>query len=436
MKKPFSLDWDNIERDVDRLAAVKDILDKLEKNPSPSDLELMANYILYGKDENGLNAVQRGEIIAGNTRYNSYRRKDDKLLSLDAMLENPMTNQQELKPSNQRDVYRHIKPSIKRPKYDKKTGELIDIGDGDIPGMQELWDCIDEMEHWIAVLEGKVPPREDDLLFDNSYRLYQLKHSLIDIRRHQYYLRDAYKPTLHFLDIDHPKHQYIDWTCDSYYWMTIDEWHRKVDGALVHTISKNLDDYETRTRDGTIEVKWMVREHTFDWENFLHVRELMGHYSNLYDQMYDKIDTYARTLIFDFERYRAMCHFTELREFLVEEKITGVPYTQILADVQQVFGIKYNENHLCSILANELPKTIALTAKKHRLLLETPKEKCKVCFRCKRLLPRDPVFFARNRSHKDGFCSNCKECEKQKRIEKGEQSTYDRRSKEKTLREM
>ena len=57
MKKPFSLDWDNIERDVDRLAAVKDILDKLEKNPSSSDLELMANYILYGKDENGLNAV-------------------------------------------------------------------------------------------------------------------------------------------------------------------------------------------------------------------------------------------------------------------------------------------------------------------------------------------------------------------------------------------
>ena len=371
MKKPFSLDWDNIERDVDRLAAVKDILDKLDKNPPPSDLELMANYILYGKDENGLNAVQRGEIIAGNTRYNSYRRKDDKLLSLDAMLENPMTNQQELKPSSQRDVYRHIKPSIKRPKYDKKTGELIDIGDGDIPGMQELWECIDEMEHWIAVLEGRLPPNEDDLLFDNSYRLYQLKHSLIDIRRHQYYLRDAYKPTLHFLDVDHPKHQYIDWTCDSYYWMTLDEWHRRVDNALLHTISKNINDYETRINPhtGETEVKWMVREHTFDWENYLHVRALMGHYSNLYDQMRDKIDTYARTLLFDFDRYREMAHFTDLREFLVEEKISGIPYTQILQDVQTTFDIKYNENHLCSILANEIPKQIALAAKKHRILL-------------------------------------------------------------------
>ena len=249
------------EKNIELQEQLMDLQDELDKTPPPSDLGLMANYILYGKDENGLNAVQRGEIIAGNTRYNSYRRKDDKLLSLDAMLENPMTNQQELKPTNQRDVYRHIKPSIKRPKYDKKTGALIDIGDGYIPGMQELWDCIDEMEHWIAVLEGRLPPNEDDLLFDNSYRLYQLKHSLIDIRRHQYYLRDAYKPTLHFLDVDHPKHQYIDWTCDSYYWMTLDEWHRRVDKSLLHTISKNLNDYETRVNPhtGETEVKWMVR---------------------------------------------------------------------------------------------------------------------------------------------------------------------------------
>jgi len=56
MKKPYSLDYD-IERDVDRTAAVIDILDKLEKNPSPNELEQMADYILYGKDEDGLNAV-------------------------------------------------------------------------------------------------------------------------------------------------------------------------------------------------------------------------------------------------------------------------------------------------------------------------------------------------------------------------------------------
>ena len=56
MQKEYSLDY-NIIRDVDRLAAICDILDKLDTDPSPNDLEQMGSYILYGKDENGLNAA-------------------------------------------------------------------------------------------------------------------------------------------------------------------------------------------------------------------------------------------------------------------------------------------------------------------------------------------------------------------------------------------
>lgn len=52
MKKKYSLDF-SIERDADRLRAVEEILDGLDTDPTPSELEQMANYILYGKDENG-----------------------------------------------------------------------------------------------------------------------------------------------------------------------------------------------------------------------------------------------------------------------------------------------------------------------------------------------------------------------------------------------
>ena len=48
-KKEYSLDY-NIERDTDRLAAVQEILDNLERQPTASDLEMMASYFLYGKD--------------------------------------------------------------------------------------------------------------------------------------------------------------------------------------------------------------------------------------------------------------------------------------------------------------------------------------------------------------------------------------------------
>lgn len=52
MKKKYSLDF-SIVRDIDRLHAVEDILDKMNTNPSATELEQMASYILYGKDDNG-----------------------------------------------------------------------------------------------------------------------------------------------------------------------------------------------------------------------------------------------------------------------------------------------------------------------------------------------------------------------------------------------
>jgi len=66
--------------------------------------------------------------------------------------------------------------------------------------------------------------------------------------------------------------------------MPLDKWQERVDNALLHSISKNLDDYETRVDNaGNIEVKWVVRRHTFDWENPLHVRALINYYDALYD---------------------------------------------------------------------------------------------------------------------------------------------------------
>ena len=437
MKKPYSLDY-SIERDVDRVTAVHDILDKLTSDPSPTELEQMGSYILYGKDENGENAVQRGEVTNGNTRYNSFRRKDDKNVSLDEIIDNPLSDQQHLQPAKTRDPYVKKRPTIVRPKYDKKTGALIDPGDSDIPGMTDLWDSIDRLEHWIHAVEGKVAPNENDILFDSSYRLYLLKHQLIDLRRHQYYLKDSYKPTIHFLITDHPKTQFIDWTSDSFYWISYQEWQRRTSNALLHTISRNLDDYETRTNPYThaLEVKWVVRRHTFNWEDPVHVRALINNYDILYDYVYDKLDTYSRTLIFDFERYRDMAKLSEVRSFLLDEKLARVPYEQILLDLQKKYGLSYNENHLSTILSKEIPQRIADAAYRYRLILDTPDSQKKQCYHCGALLPRTTLFFARNRSRKDGFASSCKECERLMRIARGGQGEYDKRTKESTLHTM
>ena len=131
------------------------------------------------------------------------------------------------------------------------------------------------------MLSGKIPPEEGFLMFEDDYRLYRLKHNLIDMKRTQYYLKDTYKPQLHFLALDHPKPQFYEWDGESAYWIPYEEWEERVNHSYTHTVSKRLEDYETRGEGVNLEVRWIVCRHNFDWENYKHVYALMNHYKPL-----------------------------------------------------------------------------------------------------------------------------------------------------------
>ena len=438
MKKKYSLDY-NIERDIDRLKAVNEILDTLDNIPSNTELEQMGSYILYGKDENGLNAVQRKETTDSAKRYGTFNREADKQMrSLDAILDNPLADQQSLKPVEERYIYLKKHSTIKKPKYDKKTGELIDAGDSDIPGMQELWDCIKRLEHVLAIGEGKIPPDEDTEIITDPYKLYKLRHQIADMRLHQYYLKDAYKPTIKFLAVRPPQPQTYNWNDDSYYWTSYENWYNKVNNSWRTTLSRDINDYETRENPYThqLEVKWVVRQHHFEWENPWHIRHLITYYSDIAMQLFENLYADGRTLIKDFDRYQDMANLSPVRQYILTRAIDRASYTEISNELQENFGLKYNENHIGQILHKEIPEKIAAAATKYRLQLDTPIEKKKKCFRCGRYLPRHPLFFGTNRGRKDGLASNCKECEKKRRIERGGQSFHDKRSKDASMPEM
>lgn len=432
MRKKYSLDF-SIVRDSDRMRAVQDILDSLPTDPSPTELEQMASYILYGKDENGQNAIQRNECTDKEKRYKSYKTKDDKVQSLDEIMEAPGFDEQQLRSAYKRDSYTVPKPCINRPKYDKKTGEMVDPGDSNVPGMIEQWEIIDRWQHMLDVAQGKVPPQEGDTLVSDPYRIYQLKHNLIDIRKHQYYLKDSAKPTLHFQNLDHPKPQFYDWSGDAFYWVSREQWQDKVDHSYTSRISKNLKDYETRGEGDNLEIKWIVCEHTFDWENPKHVRALLNHYCTLYDALKDKLNTYGRTLLWDFDRYVSLCGFSELRLFLIELRKQGMAYEDILDEMRAKYAMEYSPNYLVSIVSTEVPNKIAKMARILRLENETPISERKRCIHCGQLLPKDALFFSRNNAHKDGLSNTCKECDRQNRIQRGVISGGDLRKKDPTL---
>ena len=436
MRKKYSLDF-SIERDIDRLHAVEDILDTLNTDPSATELEQMASYILYGKDEQGKNSIQRNETIDKDKRYKSYKTKDDKVQSLDEMMEVPGFDEQQLRSAYKRDSYTVPKPCIRKPKYDKHTGEMVDPGDSDVPGMWEQWEIIDRWQRMLDVAQGKVAPDENDTIVSDPYRIYQLKHNLIDIRKHQYYLKDSAKPTLHFQNLDHPKPQFYDWSGDAFYWISRADWQNRVDHSYTSRVSKNLADYETRGEGDQLEVKWVVCQHTFDWENPRHIRALLNHYCTLYDALKDKLDTYGRTLLWDFDRYVEICGFSELRKFLISLRKQGMAYEDILDEMRAKYAMEYSPNYLVSIVNTEVPNKIAKVAKMLRLEQETPAEGRKECTHCGRSLPADPLFFSRNNAHKDGLSNTCKECDRESRIKRGVvNSGGDLRKKDPTLHQM
>lgn len=430
MRKKYSLDF-SIVRDTDRLKAVEEILDTLPTNPSNTELEQMASYILYGKDENGLNSIQRNETTDdGQKRYNTFKRASEKVISLDELLDNPFFNQDEIKSPHKRSPYKKPVRTIHRPKYDKNTGELIDIGDADIPGMVQLWDSIDRLDKWIMQIEGKLPSDEHTLMFDDSYRLYRLKHTLVDLRKTQYDLLDSYKPMLHFQNLDHPKAQFYHFDSDSFYWVSREQWQYKVDHAYTSLVSKDIKDYEVRINDkGEEEVKWVVCQHKFDWENPKHIAAFISYYSDLKLQLWEKLDTYGRTLFWDFDRYRKLMKLSPLKERMLELRLQRTPYEDIIDCIAAEFGLVFHANHLTTVFQNELPRKMAFVAAKSRLEVETPQEEKVQCARCLQYLPASPFFFSRNNARKNGFARYCKECERDIRVEKGVVAEHDKREK-------
>ena len=77
-------------------------------------LERTANYILFGKDPNLLtNGVQRRQLLRPSSRYQTYAAQ--KTESLDALLDNPLTDQLHLRPFGEKNIYLKKKRQIERP---------------------------------------------------------------------------------------------------------------------------------------------------------------------------------------------------------------------------------------------------------------------------------------------------------------------------------
>lgn len=417
MKKSYTLDY-SIETEADRLQAVRKILDELEVTSTPSDLEQLASYILYGKDENGnKNPVARAAI---KRHPETYTRSENKVTSLDAAMATGVIGETNFGSPYVRSPY--VKPV-----------RAIQPSDSAIPGMTDLWDAIARLQDTLRHLRTNpgLAPVGSKQHVHTQYNAYKLQHVIISMQRQQYALRDAVRPPIRWAKGYHTTAgtNHINFNEDSAYWMTEAQWRDKLAASYNPRLSRNLADYETKQTPNGLMVRWVVRRQKFDWENQAHVRALIEHYDQLEVQDGQAFDTWGYTLLQDLQMYRKMAEFSPLRDFLLEMRIHAHSYREIAAAVERKYGVKYNDSYLCGLLTNEIPQKIAQAATKHRLKLDTPKDEWKTCARCHEAMPPHAVFFGFNATEPDKLNKNCCRCSK-------EMIKNDGRKKDKTMHEV
>lgn len=369
-----------IYSDKERTIYVESLLDNspyapdLTNSSEQKQLEGLANYILYGKDEDTDKSLVDTKLVEIETKFSSFTKKKPE--SLDALQESVTFNERDLREYYVRNIYTKPKQRICRE------------NDAWIPTMASLWTSIDQMQRIYDVSTGKEEPVPGERPLE-GLRQYKWRHWLIDVRRHQFYLRDIFAPTIHFLNVKPPDEQYVDFSSDSRY---VDEDGREV----------------------------VVREHTLDLTNPDHIYHLLEHYSALKQNCYEDTESPMRFILYSLEEIVDKTDLAPPRRDILVMKVDKRLNLRIRDHLQVTYGLNYSENYISTIWKKEICVKVAAQA---RLMLDEflargDEEKWKVCRVCRKKKLRDEREFVRRSVSLDGFSSRCKVCDREERERK------------------
>lgn len=319
-------------------------------DPSPAYLESLGNYLVLCLEKE----EKRQKKIITENRLATINRRETSYEGLVAQLENGEDGLYNLINENNKQTI--FKPKITITQQDIET----------IPYMKQLRESI----HFL----------EDSLKRANGRDAYIIKKTIIDLRKEQYILKDAY------------------------------------------TMPVNVS--STRSMRGYIHFD--DKTHTFDPDSGRPIVEgfslmdpkvcsaILCNYSDLKEYSWDKLseDTYYLMEDFDNISSKALAA-NDLYAHIVELKIDGKTNVYIQQAIQEEFGIKHSLEYISSLWRNKIPKLIALEAENQFLdyyYLNVKKGKYKRCSCCGEIKLAHNNYFTKNKTAKDGYYSICKKC--------------------------
>lgn len=377
--------------DTDRAAYIEKKIAGLGRNPSQKELDLWSNYILYGKDSGtGRSVVDEG-LVEIPTKYGSYKRKKDKNLSLNELMESPTFSESELKP-------------IEKPLYTTPKPKLN-------PNLAEL----EPLREQIAVLEERYKKAEAELTSSpgsaslTATQLYHLKHEIISLKSQQYIVQDSVTPTLMLRSQPH-----FEFHPDN---LEIEVWPLglKMDNSARWTDPRNAaDDWWDTYGDASLvdPGKYII-----DFTNLDHIYYLIENWGILQAAAAKNGTSDEWYLLATFGYYLDRTYLNPVRQDILRLKMAEQKNAVIREYVNRVHGTTYNENYISTIYRGNICKSIAATARLHydEWLQRGNKSAWKRCEVCGKWKLRNADQFGRKYSAKDGLSNTCRQCGKEKR---------------------
>lgn len=398
--------------------------------PTEDELELMANYVLWGKDpQSGLN-VKQEKYIQLESKNKTWDTHEDE--SLDALIEQPTFNEAQLL---QGTPYKTPKVVFSRKEMrDTAPPHLLDR-------FEQLWAQIDELdlltsfydlEHGRrtqeprAALLNKFNEEQRMRLRERAEQLSQFKylkmrHLLVELRREQYTLRDSIKTPITL------KEEVMTAPALS---LSLSDMAKCAPCGLVNEKTKlfpdgrfplpqdfSQDELGEALKDYWVQKTLREKEPlmVFDFRELEHVYSAFLMLDELKDEsldqdVYSDLQDFLRTL----EWYTARANLNDVQGRILRLKVGKMRNQDIARLVNEEYGKSYTANYISTIFRQKIIPQINAAAAFHAKVVENLPypENFKQCKCCGETLLIDEENFVHRQRSSDGFSNRCKRCDK------------------------
>lgn len=345
----LKLDY-SLQTPEERNELVKQIL---ADNPDPGEryLEILADYLILCMEKQ----EKKERKILTDNRMTTVNKRETSFEGLVSQFENGEDGVYNLMTEDRHMIFQ---PKVSITKKDIE----------EIPYLKQLREAIEFWENRLKTSEGR--------------EAYIAKQTLIELRKDQYVIKNAYRKPIVFTQLTRSRH-YIPLDGE----ITLDEEGYTVSSGVTLTdpavCSAILCNYSRLKQDS--------------WGNF---ESDTWYLINTFEQVCDKA-------LADYPLYMK----------IVECKIDGMQNIDIQETLQQEFGIKHSLEYISSLWRKKIPALIASAAEDQYLdwyYLNIEKGRYKRCSRCGQIKLAHNKYFSKNKTSKDSFYSICKSCRNSK----------------------